>query len=181
MNNQVCMKLNFAQYRDRVYACWLGKNIGGTMGTPYEGTRAVLDIQGFASEPGRPLPNDDLDLQLIWLHAVEQLGPLAIDAATLGEFWTSLITPDWNEYGIGQNNMRRGLMPPISGDYQNSWKDSNGAWIRTEIWACMAPGCPALAANMPWRMPKWTTAQAKAPWRRPLWQRCSQRLSWSGI
>ena len=24
--------------RDRIYACWIGKNIGGTLGTPYEGT-----------------------------------------------------------------------------------------------------------------------------------------------
>ena len=147
MNNKFCMKLNFDEYRDRVYACWVGKNIGGTMGAPYEGKRYTLDIQGFASEPGKPLPNDDLDLQLIWLHAVEQMGPMAINAATLGEFWISLLPPNWNEYGIGKNNMRRGLIPPISGDYQNTWKDSNGAWIRTEVWACMAPGCPALAAK----------------------------------
>lgn len=140
-------KLNAEEYRDRVYACWIGKNIGGTMGGPYEGRREILDVQGFASAPGTPLPNDDLDLQLIWLHAVEDIGPLAINAATLGEFWISLLPPNWNEYGIGKNNMRRGLTPPISGDYQNSWKDSNGAWIRTEVWACLAPGCPALAAK----------------------------------
>ena len=147
MKNQVCMRLNFEQYRDRVYACWIGKNIGGTMGAPYEGKRRTLDIHGFKSEAGKPLPNDDLDLQLIWLHAVEQIGPLAINAATLGEFWISLLPPNWNEYGIGKNNMKRGLPPPMSGDYQNTWKDSNGAWIRTEVWACMAPGCPALAAK----------------------------------
>ena len=141
------MNLNREEYRNRVYACWVGKNIGGTMGGPYEGKKEVLDITGFSTAPGKPLPNDDLDLQLIWLHAVEQLGPLAIDAPTLGEFWISLITPDWNEYGIGKNNMRRGLMPPISGDYENLWQHSNGAWIRTEVWACMAPGFPALAAK----------------------------------
>ncbi len=147
MNSNVSIKLNFEEYRDRVYACWIGKNIGGTMGAPYECKRRTWDIQGFASEPGKPLPNDDLDLQLIWLHAVEQLGPLAINAATLGEFWINQIPPNWNEYGIGKNNIRRGLTAPISGDYQNSWTNSNGAWIRTEVWASMAPGCPALAAK----------------------------------
>lgn len=147
MKNQVRMQLNFDEYRDRVYACWIGKNIGSTMGAPYEGKRRTWDIQGFETEAGKPLPNDDLDLQLIWLHAVEELGPLAINAATLGEFWISLLPPNWNEYGIGKNNMKRGLPPPTSGDYQNSWKNSNGAWIRTEVWACMAPGCPALAAR----------------------------------
>ena len=147
MKKQAYMKLNFEEYRDRVYACWIGKNIGGTMGGPYEGKREVLDVKGFATKPGTPLPNDDLDLQLVWLHAVESLGALAINAENLGELWLNLIPPNWNEYGIGKNNIRRGLPPPMSGDYQNSWKNSNGAWIRTEIWACLAPGCPELAAK----------------------------------
>ena len=73
------MKLNFKEYKDSVYACWVGKNIGGTMGTPYEGRREVLDIKGFATAPGEPLPNDDLDLQLIWLHAMESTGPYQLD------------------------------------------------------------------------------------------------------
>ena len=147
MNTNVKIKLNTASFRDKVYACWVGKNIGGTMGAPYEGKREYLDIHGFSTAEGVVLPNDDLDLQLVWLHAVEQLGPRAIDAATLGEFWLSYIVPHWNEYGLGKNNMIRGLLPPLSGDYENNWRDSNGAWIRTEVWACMAPGCPDIAAN----------------------------------
>ena len=147
MQNNVQIKLNKAEYRDSVYACWLGKNIGGTMGTPYEGTHEYLDIKGFASEAGAPLPNDDLDLQLVWLHAVEQIGSRAVNASTLGEFWLSFLPPHWNEYGIGKINMKRGLIPPLAGDYNNIWKHSNGAWIRTEVWACMAPACPDLAAK----------------------------------
>ena len=107
MNKNVKIKLNAAAFRDKVYACWIGKNIGGTMGTPYEGKREYLNIHGFSTAEGVVLPNDDLDLQLVWLHAVEQLGPRAIDAATLGEFWLSFIVPHWNEYGIGKNNMTR--------------------------------------------------------------------------
>jgi hypothetical protein len=80
------IKLNLSEYKDKVRACWLGKNIGGTMGTPYEGRRELLDVKGFVTKQGEVLPNDDLDLQLIWLHAVEQMGPYAINAATLGEF-----------------------------------------------------------------------------------------------
>ena len=147
MNTNVKIKLNTAAFRDKVYACWIGKNIGGTMGGPFEGKREYLDVRGFTTAEGVVLPNDDLDLQLVWLHAVEQLGPRAINAATLGEFWLSFIVPHWNEYGIGKNNMMRGLLPPLSGDYENNWRDSNGAWIRTEVWACMAPGCPEIASK----------------------------------
>lgn len=147
MNNNVKIKLNAAEFRDKVYACWIGKNIGGTMGGPYECTKEYLDIQGFSTAEGVVLPNDDLDLQLVWLHAVEKIGPRAINATSLGEFWLSFIVPHWNEYGIGKNNMQRGLIPPLAGDYENNWKHSNGAWIRTEVWACMAPGCPDIAAK----------------------------------
>ena len=59
--------LNNDSYRDKVYACWVGKNIGGTMGAPYEGKREILDVQGFITEANVVLPNDDLDLQLVWL------------------------------------------------------------------------------------------------------------------
>lgn len=141
------MKLNFKSYKDKVYACWVGKNIGGTMGGPYEGVRKTLDIQGFATKPNEVLPNDDLDLQLIWLHAVEFEGPRNITADVLGEYWLSFITGYWNEYGIARLNMERGVYPSVCGDMQNDWKHSNGAWIRTEIWATLAPAYPDLAVR----------------------------------
>ena len=50
------MKLNFQNYKDKVSACWIGKNIGGTMGTPYEGKHEMQDIQGFVTKPGEVLP-----------------------------------------------------------------------------------------------------------------------------
>ena len=135
--------------KDRIYACWLGKNIGGTMGTPYEGRREIQDISGFNSKPGEPLPNDDLDLQLVWLRAVNDFGPDAITSKILGEYWISWINPCWNEYGVCKGNMRDGVMPPMSGEINNEeWKHSNGAWIRTEIWAGLYPGMPEKAVRL---------------------------------
>ncbi len=141
------MKLNRETYRDRVLACWIGKNIGGTMGAPYEGTHEMLDVKGYATKAGEVLPNDDLDLQLVWLRAVEKTGPWGLDCKRLGDFWLSYVVAYWNEYGIGKANMRRGLLPPLAGDYENDWRDSNGAWIRTEVWATLAPGLPDVAAK----------------------------------
>ncbi len=144
-------KLNKQELQDKIHACWVGKNIGGTMGTPYEGKREQLDITGYASAKGEPLPNDDLDLQLIWLCAMEEVGPYQLSARELGEYWVSYISPHWNEYGIGKSNLKRGLLPPFSGDYQNKkWRNSNGAWIRSEIWACLAPGYPDIARKYAW-------------------------------
>lgn len=140
------MKLNKAELRDKILGCWIGKNIGGTVGGPYEGMRELLDVKEFSSPKGEPLPNDDLDLQLVWLCAMENVGPKALDANVLADYWLSVISADFNEYGTGRANLRMGLLPPLSGKFNNeNWADSNGAWIRSEIWACMAPGIPNIA------------------------------------
>jgi len=144
------IKFNRETLKDKIYACWIGKNIGGTMGTPYEGQQKLLDIQGFSTPAGTVLPNDDLDLQLVWLKAMEERGVMNVNAQMLGEYWISYIGPHWNEYGIGKCNMKGGLLPPLSGEYKNSWKNSNGAWIRSEVWACTAPGCPDIALKYAW-------------------------------
>lgn len=141
------MNLNRTELLDKIYGCWIGKSIGGTLGTPFEGRRELIDVQGFTSEPGKPLPNDDLDLQLIWLKALEERGPLGVNERILGEYWLNYIPPHWNEYGIGKANMKAGLLPPLSGNYDNVWKNSNGAWICSEIWACCTPGRPDLVTR----------------------------------
>ena len=91
------MKLNYAQYKDKVKACWIGKNIGGTLGAPYEGKKEFLNVTGFPAN-AKALPNDDLDLQLVWLSALERLGVNRINAEDLSEFWLSYIVPPWNEW-----------------------------------------------------------------------------------
>ncbi len=143
--------LNEADFRGRVFACWLGKTIGGTLGMPFEGKQNMQNVSFYtALKPGEPAANDDLDLQLLWLKAMEENGG-RVDARILGECWTKYVIVDWNEYGVGIRNMKLGLLPPLSGQYDNrKWMHSNGAWIRSEIWACLAPGCPGLAAAMAW-------------------------------
>ncbi len=142
------IKFNREELRDKIYGCWMGKNIGGTMGAPFEGTHDMLDISGYTTPKGEPLPNDDLDLQLIWLRALEHVGPFTMNINTLGYHWLRYIPASWNEYGIGKANMRMGLLPPMSGEVNNeAWRNSNGAWIRSEIWACLAPGFPNVAIH----------------------------------
>ena len=84
------IRFNKDQLRDKIYACWIGKNIGGTMGTPYEGRQQINDIQGFATEKGVVLPNDDLDLQLVWLRAMDEMGPENVNSKVLESFGIAL-------------------------------------------------------------------------------------------
>lgn len=140
------LKFNKNEYLDKLHACWLGKNIGGTMGAPYEGSCEFLDIKGFVNESGEPLPNDDLDLQLVWLNAIEKVGAANFSSNVLADYWLDWISPHFNEYGVCKTNLRLGLLPPMSGELDNEkWRTSNGAWIRSEIWASLAPGLPDIA------------------------------------
>ncbi|MBR4767774.1 MAG: ADP-ribosylglycohydrolase family protein [Lachnospiraceae bacterium] len=140
------IKLNKETYLDKLHACWLGKSIGGTIGAPYEGSHEYMDVTGFRSKSGEPLPNDDLDLQLVWLLAMERTGPDRLDTNVLADYWLEWIPPYWNEYGTCKTNLRLGLCPPMSGEVDNErWKTSNGAWIRSEIWAGLAPGVTDVA------------------------------------
>lgn len=43
--------------------------------------------------------------------------------------------------------MANGLQPPLSAWYNNHNRNSDGAFIRSEIWACLMPGHPDLAAE----------------------------------
>ena len=136
--------LNLNEYRDKVLGCWAGKNIGGTLGTPYEGDRNTHDIEFFRPEDANaPAPNDDLDLQLVWLAALERYGVQGITKERMAEMWMGHIIGPWGEYINCKLNIANGLYPPLSGSCNNEqWKYSNGAWIRSEIWACINPGMP---------------------------------------
>jgi ADP-ribosylglycohydrolase len=139
------------EYLDKVHACWLGKNIGGTLGAPYELKKYVNCLDYYHPIPEKAAPNDDLDLQLIWLKMLEEKGinPTLPDFA---EYWKRYASAyPWNEYGFLQRNLKRGLMPPISGCFENYFLDEMGSPIRSEIWACIAPGDPQLAASMAWK------------------------------
>ena len=141
------MKLSYENYIDKVKACWLGKNIGGTLGAPFEGKRGAFDIDYYTHDLSwGVLPNDDLDLQLIFLLAAEKYGK-ALRAEHLAEYWLYLIPVDWSEYGQGKNNMRLGFVPPVTGNFHNEFKNSCGCFIRSEIWACLTPGHPELAVK----------------------------------
>ncbi|MCX6984319.1 MAG: ADP-ribosylglycohydrolase family protein [Lentisphaerae bacterium] len=136
--------INLDEYRDKVLGCWTGKNIGGTLGAPFECKTEMNDITFYTQDlGGSPAPNDDLDLQLVWLLAVETEGLYKLSPRLLGEYWMNYITAPPNEYGVCKSNIANGLYPPLSGSCNNdAWKYSNGAWIRSEFWACLFPGSP---------------------------------------
>ena len=141
------MHLSLVDYRKRIEGCWMGKNIGGTLGMPMEWNRQPNQVSYYTHDlTGEPLPNDDLDIQILWLLLLEEKG-LRIDAKDLGQYFNELMIFTHAEYGTAKTNLRAGLQPPVSGTHNNDFKDSCGSFIRSEIWACLFPGHPKLAAQ----------------------------------
>lgn len=137
---------NMEKLYDKINACWMGKNIGGTLGAPFEGCMDKMHLTEFPDLKGKgPLPNDDLDLQLVNLHALEQRG-YKITVKDLSEEWLEHVRFPFDEYGYALTNMRRGMLPPLSGYYNNSFTGCMGSPIRSELWASVAPGRPDVAA-----------------------------------
>jgi ADP-ribosylglycohydrolase len=138
-------------FRDKVYACWLGKNIGGTLGAPDECKKYTHSLAFYDPAPDGASPNDDLDLQLVWLVMMENEG-IPPRLAHFGDYWRKYLHQyPWNEYGFCSRNLARGLTPPVSGWFENYYVDEMGSPIRSEIWACVAPGDPQRAAALAWR------------------------------
>lgn len=143
------LTFNSKVFRDKVMGCWLGKNAGGTLGEPLEekfGREEMFDISWYPELPEGGIPNDDLEIQLIWLQALLQKGP-GISSVDLVEYWLDCIAYNFDEYGLSKTNMKKGLLPPVCGWNNNPFRDCMGSPIRSEIWACVSPGHPEIAAR----------------------------------
>lgn len=130
-------------YQDKVYGCWLGKCLGGAIGMAYEGVpfQPELTERDIALQD---VPNDDLELQLVWLMALKKHG-LGLDHRKLGQIWLDHIPHGVDEYSFALRNLKRGIMPPASGWKDNFFTDGMGAAIRSEIWAAVFAGRPDAA------------------------------------
>jgi len=142
------ISMTYSEYLDKVYGCWLGKCISGTIGAPYEGMKELMDLKYDPSVLENMLPNDDLDLQVLWLEVLEQKGT-AFTAEDLAKAFLEKCPYAPGEYAVFKKNFNRGIHPPMTGAFNNHYyREGMGCPIRSEIWACVAPGDPALAARL---------------------------------
>jgi len=136
-----------SSFRKKVMGCWLGKSVGGTLGMPFEGDNGPFDVTFYDPVPTEMIANDDLDLQVVWACVMDKMQEPRVDRNVLGQAWLDHVEFPMDEYGVAIRNLRLGLKPPLTGSYDNIFMNGMGAAIRSDIWACLAPGNPALAAK----------------------------------
>lgn len=141
------MPITYGTYLDKVYGGWFGKCLGGAAGAPVEGIKEIIEIKDFKEIINTELPNDDLDLQLLWLEVLQKKGP-GIKGEDLADAWYHQCWYPFSEYGYFLKNYERGIKPPLSGSFNNSFfYEGMGCPIRSEIWGFISPGKPDRAAE----------------------------------
>lgn len=141
------MNLSYERYLDAILGGWIGKSMGGAIGARFEGNKGWIELAPEAMFPAAMPPNDDLDLQVLWLKVLEEKGA-ALTADDLAAAWLEGCWYPFNEYGIFRRNWRLGIHPPYSGRFTNQfWETGEGCPIRAEVWGYVFPGAPDLAAK----------------------------------
>lgn len=137
--------LDYQTYYDRILGGWIGKSLGGIIGAPYECHKQFNKANYDNLWPKELYPNDDLDIQVVWLEALQEIG-INPTSRQLAEFWQERCFYTCCEYGIFIDNLEHGIYPPLSGTWNNQFfQNSEGCPIRSEIWGFISPNNPALA------------------------------------
>jgi len=154
-------------YRERMYAGWLGKCIGVRFGGPVESWTAQ-DIANHLGEvadflplpPGTIFkPDDDTAFPMVMIRALEDFGP-SVTAEQMGETVLNYLGDQrgtfwWGGYGISTEhtayvNLANGITAPRSGSIAQNGKalaEQIGGQIFSDIWGLVAPNNPELAAD----------------------------------
>jgi hypothetical protein len=81
----------------------------------------------------------------VWLRVLQTAGPKVTDDDLIGG-WLRHISHAEGEYAHARANFRRGVNSPISGAYDNPFRESLGGLARAEMWGMLTPGDPEQAA-----------------------------------
>ena len=112
-------QMDYATYFDKVYGCWLGKCICGSIGAPLEGCKQLFD---YAFDPAFWLitePNDDLELQILWLNVLETIG-LDFDADDPAQAFLAEVPYNPGEYAYFKRE------PTTTTSIMKAWAAASG-------------------------------------------------------
>ncbi len=167
-------RLPAAEMRDKIHAWWLGQLVGNYVGFPFENLytdepipvlieryhdfrdagpdlRMNLDdrrgyIRIMADAMGGAWSDDDTDVELVTLHAVEKHG-LGLTYPQVTAFWRTHINRFiWSASRSARDLMEKGYLPPATGSRAlNPHWFSISSQLKNEIWAIFYAGMPAAA------------------------------------
>jgi len=137
---------------DKIYAGWLGQIAGASMGTRIEGftSRALREVFGdsLGKYIGKPSTlNDDITYEIVFLSAFKDK-KRDIDSEFLSKKWVELIPFGWSAELVALENLKKGILPPLSGTKLNPFQEWIGAQMRCMVHGFLSPYSPSEAARL---------------------------------
>ncbi len=145
--------INSREFEEKTLAGWLAQICGGALGTAIEGytteniEKTFGDVKHYVRKPNTY--NDDITFELAFLKAFNEKG-YDITSADIAEEWIGIIPLAWSAEDIALRNIRCGIYPPLSGEFNNYYREWIGAQMRGAICGMVAPGNPKEAARLAW-------------------------------
>ena len=155
-------------YEDKLRAMWLGAAIANWTGLTTEAARTDApfytdaDWQTMQSVPWKEdalidyvfqdpwLADDDLDIEYVYLHIMDQHGTARLTADQITTGWQTHINEFiWVSNAQARALMDQGVQPPATGMLANN-PDALmiDAQLSTEIFGAIAPGMPSIALQL---------------------------------
>ena len=153
---------------NRIYAGFLGMNIGIRLGAPvesgfwtYERLRAVYgDIRGYVRDYTHFAADDDVNGPVFFARALEDSGGAEPTPQSVAEAWLNYAREGvglywWGGFGVSTEhtaylNLVGGVPAPLSGSIRQNGKtlaEQIGGQIFIDTWGLVAPGDPERAAR----------------------------------
>jgi len=130
---------------------WLSQIIGGAYGTCIEGYTGTNikkkyggEVKTYIRKPNTY--NDDITYELALLLAYEAKGKKTTTIDIANE-WLARIPSGWSAEEWAMNNLKAGIMPPMSGRCNNPFNEWIGAQMRGAICGQIYPGNVRMAAK----------------------------------
>jgi hypothetical protein len=140
-------RLPKSRFVDKCQGAWAGQMIGVCYGAPYEfrfNGRPITE----PLEPWNPrrvagaIDQDDCYVEMTFLKALETYG-LEITFEQAGTAFGESRYPLWHANRCGRENIRRGIMPPLSGHpAHNPHADDIDFQIEADLFGILCPGMP---------------------------------------
>jgi len=154
----VCMgagtvRLAKDRYEDKCKGAWVGQMIGVCYGAPYEfrskGKPITTPLMSWKSERiAGAIGQDDCYVEMTFLKALEDYG-LDISFEQAGKAFADTKFPLWHANLAGRDNVRRGIMPPMSGHPANNrHADDIDFQIEADLFGILCPGLPQEANRL---------------------------------
>jgi len=134
-------------YTDKCTGAWAGQMVGVTYGEPYQfqsnGRPILTPLAKWQPEcVEAALRQDDVYAELTFLAALEKYG-LDVTAEQAGRMFADAPYPLWHANLYGRENIRKGIMPPLSGaPPYNRHCDDIDFQMEADLFGVICPGLP---------------------------------------